>query len=173
MPTTERYSLVVSIQLHPVVHKLAEHYNVFKTACAAVKHVSEFLMCVYESACTIFFNSHLCMCLRYMLMGGAMNLWMLQVGRFLTGVAGGMTAASIPVGHHGYRSKVPHVYVIYPHGFLPEFILHVVVCVSFVCLCDRFTSQRSPTKQCEALWAPALRLLLCLGPCRSTPSVRE
>ena len=35
-------------------------------------------------------------------MGGAVNVWMLHVGRFLTGVAGGMTAASIPVGYHGY-----------------------------------------------------------------------
>ena len=39
-----------------------------------------------------------------MLLGGAVDLWMLHVGRFLTGVAGGMTAASIPVGYHGYRS---------------------------------------------------------------------
>ncbi|XP_013862291.1 solute carrier family 2, facilitated glucose transporter member 6-like [Austrofundulus limnaeus] len=34
--------------------------------------------------------------LGYMLMGGAVDLWMLHFGRFLTGVAGGMTAASIP-----------------------------------------------------------------------------
>ncbi len=40
------------------------------------------------------------MCLRYMLLGGAMDRWMLHLGRFLTGVAGGMTAASIPVGYH-------------------------------------------------------------------------
>lgn len=39
----------------------------------------------------------LCLWLRYMLMGGAVDVWMLQLGRFLTGVAGGMTAASIPV----------------------------------------------------------------------------
>lgn len=38
-----------------------------------------------------------------MLLGGAMNLWMLLVGRFLTGIAGGMTAASIPVRYNGYR----------------------------------------------------------------------
>ncbi|AWP18675.1 hypothetical protein SMAX5B_005870 [Scophthalmus maximus] len=40
----------------------------------------------------------------YLLMGGAVNLWMLHVGRFLTGVAGGMTAASIPV----YISEISH-----------------------------------------------------------------
>lgn len=40
-----------------------------------------------------------------MLMGGAMNLWMLNVGRFLTGVAGGMTAASIPVGVQSWLQK--------------------------------------------------------------------
>jgi len=34
---------------------------------------------------------------RWMLMGGAIDRWMLHVGRFLTGIAGGMTAASIPV----------------------------------------------------------------------------
>lgn len=39
-----------------------------------------------------------------MLLGGAVDLWMLHVGRFLTGLAGGMTAASIPVGHLGYRT---------------------------------------------------------------------
>lgn len=43
------------------------------------------------------------MCLRYMLLGGAVDLWMLHLGRFLTGVAGGMTAASIPVGYRGHR----------------------------------------------------------------------
>lgn len=42
------------------------------------------------------------MCLRYMLLGGAVDLWMLHVGRFLTGVAGGMTAASIPVGYRNF-----------------------------------------------------------------------
>lgn len=36
-----------------------------------------------------------------MLLGGAVNLWMLLLGRFLTGVAGGMTAASIPVCYNG------------------------------------------------------------------------
>ncbi|KAM9393262.1 solute carrier family 2, facilitated glucose transporter member 6 [Pholidichthys leucotaenia] len=40
----------------------------------------------------------------YMLMGGAVRLWMLQVGRFLTGVAGGMTAAAIPV----YIAEISH-----------------------------------------------------------------
>ena len=33
-----------------------------------------------------------------------MDLWMLHLGRFLTGVAGGMTAASIPVSCNGYGS---------------------------------------------------------------------
>lgn len=37
-----------------------------------------------------------------MLLGGAVNLWMLLLGRFLTGVAGGMTAASIPVRYNGH-----------------------------------------------------------------------
>ncbi|CAG5897561.1 unnamed protein product [Menidia menidia] len=40
----------------------------------------------------------------YMLMGGAVDLWMLHLGRFLTGVAGGITAASIPV----YISEISH-----------------------------------------------------------------
>ncbi|KAG7506186.1 solute carrier family 2, facilitated glucose transporter member 6 [Solea senegalensis] len=52
----------------------------------------------------------------YMLMGGAMNLWMLQVGRFLTGVAGGMTAASIPV----YISEVSHKGVRGALGSCPQ-----------------------------------------------------
>lgn len=48
----------------------------------------------------------MCVCFRYMLMGGAVDLWMLHVGRFLTGVASGMTAASIPVGYHDERNFV-------------------------------------------------------------------
>ncbi|KAG7239488.1 hypothetical protein INR49_028959 [Caranx melampygus] len=52
----------------------------------------------------------------YMLMGGAVNLWMLQVGRFLTGVAGGMTAASIPV----YISEISHKSVRGALGSCPQ-----------------------------------------------------
>ncbi|KAJ8379803.1 hypothetical protein SKAU_G00005810 [Synaphobranchus kaupii] len=40
----------------------------------------------------------------YLLMGGAQMVWMLHLGRFLTGIAGGMTAASIPV----YVSEISH-----------------------------------------------------------------
>uniref|UniRef100_UPI0037E7282B solute carrier family 2, facilitated glucose transporter member 6 n=1 Tax=Semicossyphus pulcher TaxID=241346 RepID=UPI0037E7282B len=52
----------------------------------------------------------------YMLMGGAVNVWMLQVGRFLTGVAGGMTAASIPV----YISEISHKAVRGALGSCPQ-----------------------------------------------------
>ncbi|KAM6905656.1 solute carrier family 2, facilitated glucose transporter member 6 [Xenentodon cancila] len=52
----------------------------------------------------------------YMLMGGAMNLWMLHLGRFLTGVAGGMTAASIPV----YISEISHKKVRGALGSCPQ-----------------------------------------------------
>lgn len=52
----------------------------------------------------------------YALMGGAINLWMLQVGRFLTGVAGGMTAASIPV----YISEISHKKVRGALGSCPQ-----------------------------------------------------
>lgn len=44
-----------------------------------------------------------------------MNLPMLHSGRFLTGLAGGMTAASIPVSSRAYVGSHPH--------FVP--ILHV------------------------------------------------
>ncbi|XP_061115986.1 solute carrier family 2, facilitated glucose transporter member 6-like [Conger conger] len=40
----------------------------------------------------------------YLLMGAARAVWMLHLGRFLTGIAGGMTAASIPV----YVSEISH-----------------------------------------------------------------
>ncbi|KAG5840921.1 solute carrier family 2, facilitated glucose transporter member 6 isoform X2 [Anguilla rostrata] len=40
----------------------------------------------------------------YLLIGGAQVVWMLHLGRFLTGIAGGMTAASIPV----YVSEISH-----------------------------------------------------------------
>ncbi|KAI3359301.1 hypothetical protein L3Q82_002818 [Scortum barcoo] len=52
----------------------------------------------------------------YMLMGGAVDLWMLQLGRFLTGVAGGMTAASIPV----YISEISHKSVRGALGSCPQ-----------------------------------------------------
>ncbi|CAJ1076443.1 solute carrier family 2%2C facilitated glucose transporter member 6 [Xyrichtys novacula] len=52
----------------------------------------------------------------YMLMGGAVDLWMLLVGRFLTGIAGGMTAASIPV----YISEISHKAVRGALGSCPQ-----------------------------------------------------
>nr|XP_020453517.1 solute carrier family 2, facilitated glucose transporter member 6-like [Monopterus albus] len=52
----------------------------------------------------------------YMLLGGAVDLWMLHVGRFLTGVAGGMTAASIPV----YISEISHKGVRGALGSCPQ-----------------------------------------------------
>lgn len=52
----------------------------------------------------------------YMLMGGAVNVWMLHVGRFLTGFAGGMTAASIPV----YISEISHKGVRGAVGSCPQ-----------------------------------------------------
>ncbi|XP_028267081.1 solute carrier family 2, facilitated glucose transporter member 6 [Parambassis ranga] len=52
----------------------------------------------------------------YMMMGGAVDLWMLHIGRFLTGVAGGMTAASIPV----YISEISHKAVRGALGSCPQ-----------------------------------------------------
>ncbi|XP_076607669.1 solute carrier family 2, facilitated glucose transporter member 6 [Chaetodon auriga] len=52
----------------------------------------------------------------YMLLGGAVDLWMLHVGRFLTGFAGGMTAASIPV----YISEISHKEVRGGLGSCPQ-----------------------------------------------------
>ncbi|CAL1588892.1 unnamed protein product [Knipowitschia caucasica] len=52
----------------------------------------------------------------YMLMGGAFNLRMLYVGRFLTGLAGGMTASSIPV----YISEISHKAVRGALGSCPQ-----------------------------------------------------
>ncbi|KAM3863919.1 solute carrier family 2, facilitated glucose transporter member 6 [Diretmus argenteus] len=52
----------------------------------------------------------------YMLLGGAVNRWMLHVGRFLTGIAGGMTAASIPV----YISEISHPAVRGALGSCPQ-----------------------------------------------------
>ncbi|XP_066569121.1 solute carrier family 2, facilitated glucose transporter member 6 [Amia ocellicauda] len=40
----------------------------------------------------------------YLVMGSAQATWMLLLGRFLTGIAGGMTAASIPI----YVSEISH-----------------------------------------------------------------
>uniref|UniRef100_A0A8C6WRD6 Solute carrier family 2 member 6 n=1 Tax=Neogobius melanostomus TaxID=47308 RepID=A0A8C6WRD6_9GOBI len=52
----------------------------------------------------------------YMLMGGASNRSMLYVGRFLTGLAGGMTSASIPV----YISEISHKRVRGALGSCPQ-----------------------------------------------------
>ncbi|XP_010793210.1 solute carrier family 2, facilitated glucose transporter member 6 [Notothenia coriiceps] len=52
----------------------------------------------------------------YLLMGGASDIWMLLLGRFLTGVAGGMTAGSIPV----YISEISHKKVRGAMGSCPQ-----------------------------------------------------
>ncbi|XP_068606379.1 solute carrier family 2, facilitated glucose transporter member 6 [Brachionichthys hirsutus] len=52
----------------------------------------------------------------YMLLGGAINLSMLLAGRFLTGLAGGMTGASIPV----YISEISHKKVRGALGSCPQ-----------------------------------------------------
>uniref|UniRef100_A0A3P9IK03 Solute carrier family 2 member 6 n=1 Tax=Oryzias latipes TaxID=8090 RepID=A0A3P9IK03_ORYLA len=54
--------------------------------------------------------------LGYMLLAGAVDLWMLHFGRFLTGVAAGMTAASIPV----YISEISHKGVRGALGSCPQ-----------------------------------------------------
>ncbi|KAJ8414990.1 hypothetical protein AAFF_G00025130 [Aldrovandia affinis] len=53
----------------------------------------------------------------YLLMGGAQVVWMLYLGRFLTGISGGMTAASIPV----YVSEISHPAVRGMLGSSPQF----------------------------------------------------
>ncbi|XP_062310820.1 solute carrier family 2, facilitated glucose transporter member 6 [Osmerus eperlanus] len=52
----------------------------------------------------------------YLLMGSAQAVWMLHLGRFLTGIAGGMTAASIPV----YISEISHPSVRGTLGSCPQ-----------------------------------------------------
>ncbi|XP_061838089.1 solute carrier family 2, facilitated glucose transporter member 6 [Nerophis lumbriciformis] len=53
----------------------------------------------------------------YLLMGGATELWMLHLGRILTGVAGGVTSASIPV----YISEISHKSLRGTLGSCPQF----------------------------------------------------
>uniref|UniRef100_A0A3Q0SAZ9 Solute carrier family 2, facilitated glucose transporter member 8 n=1 Tax=Amphilophus citrinellus TaxID=61819 RepID=A0A3Q0SAZ9_AMPCI len=55
----------------------------------------------------------------YMLMGGAINVWMLQVGRFLNGVAGGMTALCF-VHLQVYISEISHKKVRGALGSCPQ-----------------------------------------------------
>ncbi|KAJ8006085.1 hypothetical protein DPEC_G00124600 [Dallia pectoralis] len=52
----------------------------------------------------------------YIVMGAAQATWMLHLGRFLTGIAGGMTAASIPV----YISEISHPKVRGTLGSCPQ-----------------------------------------------------
>ncbi|XP_062398283.1 solute carrier family 2, facilitated glucose transporter member 6 [Sardina pilchardus] len=52
----------------------------------------------------------------YLVMAAAQNVWMLLLGRFLTGIAGGMTAASIPV----YVSEISHPKVRGTLGSCPQ-----------------------------------------------------
>lgn len=80
-----------------------------------------------------------------MLLGGAVNLWMLLMGRFLTGVAGGMTAASIPVRYNGHIINTKKYKCVC--NILLDWILSNVMflCLSFLHL--RCTSQRFPISQ--------------------------
>ncbi|XP_066500509.1 solute carrier family 2, facilitated glucose transporter member 6 isoform X2 [Hoplias malabaricus] len=55
-------------------------------------------------------------CVGYLLMGSAQNIWMLLLGRFLTGIAGGITASSIPV----YVSEISHPGVRGALGSCPQ-----------------------------------------------------
>ncbi|XP_036381892.1 solute carrier family 2, facilitated glucose transporter member 6 [Megalops cyprinoides] len=52
----------------------------------------------------------------YLVMGAAQEVWMLHLGRFLTGIAAGMTAASIPV----YVSEISHPAVRGVLGSTPQ-----------------------------------------------------
>ncbi|KAI4895850.1 hypothetical protein NFI96_016991 [Prochilodus magdalenae] len=52
----------------------------------------------------------------YLVMGAAQNVWMLLLGRFLTGIAGGITASSIPV----YVSEISHPGVRGALGSCPQ-----------------------------------------------------
>ncbi|XP_019396427.1 PREDICTED: solute carrier family 2, facilitated glucose transporter member 6 [Crocodylus porosus] len=54
--------------------------------------------------------------LGYLLMGSAQNIWMLLLGRLLTGYAGGVTSASIPV----YISEISHPGVRGALGACPQ-----------------------------------------------------
>nr|XP_056716171.1 solute carrier family 2, facilitated glucose transporter member 6 [Euleptes europaea] len=76
---------------------------------------------------TMYFNDHLGRklsimfsavpsVLGYLLMGSAQEVWMLLVGRLLTGFAGGMTSASIPV----YISEISHPGVRGALGSCPQ-----------------------------------------------------
>lgn len=76
-----------------------------------------------------------------MLMGGAVDVWMLHLGRFLTGVAGGMTAASIPVRYTGcstFRKKiflVPEGRGVLGRGMLLISVLTWFVRMTYVFTC--------------------------------------
>ncbi|XP_076126303.1 solute carrier family 2, facilitated glucose transporter member 6 isoform X1 [Alosa pseudoharengus] len=52
----------------------------------------------------------------YLVMAAAQNVWMLLLGRFLTGIAGGMSASSIPV----YVSEISHPKVRGTLGSCPQ-----------------------------------------------------
>ena len=107
---------------------------------------------------------------RYLLMGSAQAIWMLHLGRFLTGIAGGMTAASIPVGWRVVLSPsavsqccLPVLSLSVVSQCVPQCCLSVLslsavsqrclsVCPTVlslsavsVCVC-RCTYQRSPTR---------------------------
>lgn len=97
-----------------------------------------------------------------------MDVWMLHLGRFLTGVAGGMTAASIPVRYYGcsifkrvfasipgmavdtcYSSQGLFLKIFFPSVFALFILLiakggNMLTCR---CLRHRFISLRSPTRR--------------------------
>ncbi|XP_076860242.1 solute carrier family 2, facilitated glucose transporter member 6 [Brachyhypopomus gauderio] len=102
-------------RLHMDVHQVSWFGSIF-TLGAALGGLSAMLLNDRIGRKLSIMMSAVPSTLGFLIMGSAQNVWMLLLGRFLTGIAGGITSSSIPV----YVSEISHPGVRGAMGSCPQ-----------------------------------------------------